>query len=278
MGICKLFNLALVITRNKPDMNINNLLILVLLATFCMVACKNENTSLAEVEPSSSKTIIEDPKAAKLVDNMMTAMGGNEKWEELSYISWTFFGARHLIWDKKHNRVRIESPRDSSIYLVNLNDLSGKYAYDGVEVTDMQKLNAKLKRGKNMWINDMYWLFMPFKLTDPGVNVKYIRNDTTLTGLEADILELRFDNVGNSPNNKYQIYIDKQDQLIKQWNFYAEASQDTVSKIWPWDNYKSYNGLQLSAERSDKSGPSNVRVYDDLEDEVFTSFEPFEFY
>ncbi len=245
-----------------------------------LVSCKNDNkleTSAQNLQNKYTKSI-EDKQAAVLVEKMMEAMGGNKNWDELSYVSWTFFGARHLIWDKGNNRVRIESPRDSSIYLVNMNDLSGKYSYNGERVMDAQLVSEKMKRGKSMWTNDMYWLFMPFKLYDKGVNVTYQRTDTTLQGITADVLELTFDEVGYTPDNKYEVYIDQEDGLIKQWNFYAEASQDSVSKIWPWDNYKNYNGLLLSSDRSDKSGPSNVRVYPTLDDKVFTSFDPFEYY
>lgn len=221
---------------------------------------------------------MEDKKAAELVSKMMEAMGGTEKWEDLKYVSWTFFGSRHLVWDKQNSRVRIESPRDSSVYLVNLAGPTGKYAYNGIEVSDPKKLAAKLENGKSIWINDMYWLFMPFKMYDPGVTVKFLKTDTTLVGAKADVLELRFDDVGKTPENKYEIYIDQKDQLIKQWNFFATTTQDSASRIWPWDNYENFNGLLLSSNRSDKSGPSNVRVYDDLDNNVFTSFEEFEFY
>jgi len=244
-----------------------------------LIACNPQpSTKKSDQLPESFTQEIKDKKAAQLVSKMMDAMGGVEKWNDLKYVSWTFFGSRHLVWDKLHNRVRIESPKDSSVYLVNLDNLSGKYAYDGAEVIDKEALSQKLTRGKSIWINDMYWVFMPFKLNDSGVNVKYIKSDTTLVGDMADILELTFDNVGDTPNNKYQVYLDQKDHLIKQWNFYPDASQEEASRVWPWDNYKDFDGLLLSSDRSDSSGPSNIRIYDDLDDKVFTSFEEFLFY
>jgi len=249
------------------------------LFVFCLsfiMACQNNAKPSIPNEDFTKE--IKDEKADLVVSKMMAAMGGSEKWEELQYVSWTFFGSRHLVWDKKNNRVRIESPRDSSVYLVNLDKPDGRYAYDGVELLDQEQLVKKIKRGKNIWINDMYWLFMPFKLFDQGVTVKYLYADTTLVGTKADVLELSFENVGNTPENKYEIYIDQKDNLIKQWDFFADANQEKASKKWPWDNYKDHNGLKLSSERSDDSGPSNVKVYDHLDDKVFTSFDDFKFY
>ena len=254
------------------------IVILVFLSALIM-ACDSQSTTPESKEaPEVYTKKIEDEKAAQLVFEMMEAMGGVEKWENLKYVSWTFFGARHLVWDKLNSRVRIESPKDSTVYLVNLEELSGKYSYNGVENLNKVELSEKLKKGKSIWINDMYWLFMPFKLYDQGVFVKYLKSDTTLVGDMADILELSFDNVGNTPENKYQIYIDQKDHLIKQWNFFADANQAEASAIWPWDNYSDFNGLKLSSDRTDKSGPSNVRVYEHLDDEVFTSFKKFLFY
>ena len=254
-------------------------IILLGIFTSLLFACQNPpqaTESKPQVLVQSNE--IEDEKAAQLVSKMMTAMGGAEKWEALNYVSWTFFGARHLVWDKKNNRVRIESPRDSSVYLVDLNDSIGKYAYDGQEVLDPKIRVEKNKRGKSIWRNDMYWLFMPFKLYDEGVAVKYLRLDTISKDVPADVLELRFDQVGDTPENKYEIYIDQKDQLIKRWTFFEEASQEEPYNSWPWDNYSNLNGLLLSFSRSDNSGPSNVQVYEHLDDKVFTSFEAFKFY
>lgn len=253
-------------------------LIIFLCTLLTIIACKEKSASLPSSQNTSQyKTEIEDEKAAKIVESMMLAMGGEKNWNDLKYVSWTFFGARHLVWDKMGGRVRIDSPRDTSIYLVNLHDHKGKIIKSGQEVTDPEELDQLIKRGESIWINDSYWLFMPFKLQDPGVTVTYMREDTMKGGIPSSVLELTFDSVGDTPGNKYEIYVDHRDSLIKQWAFFKDANQETPPRIWPWDHYQSHNGLLLSSERSDSSGPSNVRIYDTLDDIVFESFEPFEY-
>ena len=239
--------------------------------------CKEKEAENALNQATIQNEIL-DTKAADLVSKMEIAMGGQKKWEDLNYVSWTFFGSRHLLWDKKGGRVRIDSPRDTSVYLVDLNNLKGKVIKGGMEVTDPEQLDELIQRGKSIWINDSYWLFMPFKLRDPGVSVNYMREDTMIGGVSASVLEMTFDNVGNTPENKYEVYIDKKDNLIKQWAFFKEANQETPPRIWPWDNYQSFGGLMLSTDRTDKSGPSNVRVYDEIDNSVFDSFEAFEYF
>lgn len=247
------------------------LLSIALLNTSCSDEKQVNNVDTIEISSDTAQGTA-DTKSIEIVDKMVEAMGGQQKWEDLKYVSWTFFGARHLIWDKENGRVRIDSPRDTSVYLVNLHELSGSVQKSGQVITVDSTETKLLEAAKNIWINDMYWLFMPWKLRDQGVTLSYIREDTISGGLPADILQLTFDEVGNTPDNKYEVYVDQADHLIKKWSFYKDADQEAPSKSWPWDNYQSYDGLLLSSERSDSSGPSNVRIYASLSDSVFTSF------
>jgi hypothetical protein len=214
-----------------------------------------------------------DPAAVELADSIMEAMGGWENWNNTRFISWNFFGRRDLIWDKKQERVRIESPDDSITYLVNLSPLTGKVWVKGQELPPGDSLNNMLKRGKSIWINDSYWLVMPFKLKDSGVTLKYLGEDTLQTGLPCNVLQLTFENVGDTPQNKYQIYVDLADNLVKQWAYYSDANQDSANFVRPWDNYKKYGNILLSADRSDDGGPKNVKVQDTINEKIFTSLE-----
>lgn len=256
-------------------MNQNTILffVILLLASCSQPETKEANTPETKTtQPHDKIPTTTDPKAAELADATLLAMGGQEKYDELHYISWTFFGSRQLTWDKWDSRVRIFSPKDTTIYLLDMKTMKGKISKGGKEVTDPVALSEGLKRAKSIWINDSYWLVMPFKLKDPGVNLKYLRSDTTKTGALAEVLELTFEGVGNTPENKYDVYIDKKDSLVKQWAFYPDKNQEAPARIWPWDNYKSYNGVLLSGERSDDGGPSEIKVYDAMEDSVFEEF------
>ncbi len=237
-------------------------------------------------EPTKEKVIVDlnpaaegfnfqesDSAAIKWADATMIAMGGRDIWDATRYISWNFFGRRDLLWDKYTGNVRIESPGDSMIYLVNINDETGKIQYKGREINDADSSANFLARAKRIWINDSYWLIMPFKLKDSGVTLKYLGEGETENGEEAYILELTFKDVGVTPNNKYEVFITKQDSLVMQWAFYSSIELDSASATWPWDNYKEYNGLMLSADRSDDKGPHDVKIYETVSPEAFTSFD-----
>ena len=243
----------------------------------CFSSCKNMETGNTSITEEITDTGTNDTKAVAIANKVMDAMGGQQKWDDLKYVSWTFFDARHLLWDKQNNRVRIKNTTDSTLYLVNLDTGEGK-KLSPAKITLSQMDQLAIDKGKSIWINDMYWLFMPFKLQDPGVNLKYLREGNTLTGVKCDVLELTFDEVGDTPDNKYEVYVDQSDNLVKQWSFFNKWDKKEPSAVWPWDNYKSYNGLMLSAERSDKKGPSNVKVYDTIDEKAFTDLAEFKFY
>ena len=71
----------------------------------------------------------------------------------------------------------------------------------------------------------------------------------------------------------YQIWIDKSDHLVKQWAFYRSYDQEKPPSIWPWDNYKTYGKIKLSAERSDGRGPKLVQVLDQVPAATFSEFK-----
>lgn len=250
-------------------------LVAALLFIFFVWACttKPEPKSLAEQNPPMEGFDLagSDPAAIQLADSIMNAMGGRENWDNTRFISWTFFGNRKLVWDKHTGRVRIESKRDSSIYLVNINTGEGRVKIKGEEITQPDSLKKMLTKAKSMWINDSYWLVMPFKLKDTGVTLKYMGEDT-LKGQMFNTLVLTFKEVGVTPQNKYKLYVDIKDKLVRNWAFYNNFYQDSANWIRPWDNYQKHGSIMLSADRSDKGGPADVKVDEVLPDALFSEF------
>jgi hypothetical protein len=213
-----------------------------------------------------------DPAAVELADSIMSAMGGRSNWNKTRYISWNFSGRRNLIWDKQSGRVRIESPEDHAVYLINVNNGQGKVQVNGKEIIEKDSLQKLLLAARNIWINDSYWLIMPFKLKDTGVTLKYLGEDTLQTGGKCNVVDLMFTDKGSTSESKYRIYIDITDNLVKEWSYFKKAEQDSATFTRPWDNYKKCGDILLSGDRSDGSGPKNVKVDADLPDKVFTEF------
>ena len=209
-----------------------------------------------------------DEKAIAIADEVMEAMGGRANWDATRYIQWTFFGFRTLTWDKLEGRVRIDSPRDSMTYLVNIFDNTGKVFKAGEEMTHPDSLEKYVPRGKNIWINDSYWLVMPFKLKDSGVTLTYIGEDTTQSGEVSQLLELHFKDVGVTPQNKYRVWVSQTEKLVNQWAYYPEAADSMPRFVMPWLEYQTYGSIKLSGSRGERK-LDNISVMDTLENAVF---------
>ncbi|MEM6697159.1 MAG: hypothetical protein AAF599_02095, partial [Bacteroidota bacterium] len=101
------------------------------------------------------------------------------------------------------------------------------------------------------------------KLKDSGVTLKYKGKDTLETGQAAEKLQLTFEGVGNTPQNKYMVYVTKKDSLVKQWDFYTNAT-DTVKRFSSaWENYQPYGEILLSDNRG-RGSLSEIAVYNEL--------------
>lgn len=247
--------------------------VLVIVGWACQPVKESASEDSADNPPAEGFNLSgSDPAAIELADSVMIAMGGRKNWDATRFISWNFFGRRDLVWDKHQGRVRIESSRDSTIYLLDLNTMQGRVQTKGQELTEPDSLAKMLNRAKSIWINDSYWLVMPFKLKDSGVTLKYMGEDTLVNNQYYNVLRLTFDKVGDTPQNMYDLYVDVTDNLIKYWSYYSDASQDSVTFTRPWDNYQKYGAILLSADRSDGGGPKNVKVDQELPDAVFTEF------
>lgn len=216
-----------------------------------------------------------DAKAIAIADEVMQAMGGRKAWDDTRLLSWDFFGARKLLWDKHTGDVRIESGRDDLKIIMNINTKDGRVYKNGAEFTNQDSINFYLDRGERIWINDSYWLVMPYKLKDSGVTLKYLREDTSATGEAADVLQLSFDGVGVTPENAYEVFVNKDNHLVTQWAFYREAGQDEPNFITPWGEYAKYGQIMLSGDRGERD-LNDIKVLDEVPENAFSSFDSFQ--
>lgn len=247
----------------------------IILLTACQ---KNDHSSSnTNVESNSEPVVLAttDEKSLALANAVMEAMGGSERWDKTRHLSWDFFGSRKLWWDKYTGNVRIESARDSAIFLYNLNTKEGQVKIKDEVFEEADTLESLLKRAESIWINDSYWLVMPFKLLDEGVTLTYLGQDSTANdSLATEVVSLTFSEVGNTPNNKYHVHIDPNTNLVCQWDFYTNSTDSVPRFTTPWINYKTFNGLKLSGDRGGRRQLSDIAVFDSLPIEVYKSFDP----
>lgn len=244
---------------------------IILLALTSFLACKStQQASPQMVNPPANGFNADDSdaKAIEIADQVMEAMGGRNTWNATQMLSWTFFGNRKHIWDKKNKRCRIESPKDNLTILLDLSTQTGSVKKGGQIYTSQDSLDKYLAMGNRWWINDSYWLVMPFKLKDSGVTLKYNGTGTTEEGRSADILQMTFAKVGVTQDNKYLVYVDQESKLVTQWDFYTNFNDEKPRFQIPWNKYQEYEELLLSGGGNSISDLS----IDQMDESAFTNF------
>ena len=206
---------------------------------------------LATALPAPAQTSAADPKAKAIAQKVLQNMGGQQGWDNTRYLAWTFNG-QYQVWDKQQNKFRWE--KDSLVAIIDTQSKNGKVYVEGKELTNPQEAQKLKEQAYARWINNAYWLVMPFKLQDPGVHLKYVGAGKTAEGAPADVLEMTFEKVGLTPQNKYRLWVDKKQGLVTQWAFYRNATDKEPTFTRRWAGYKDYGSIKLAGNRSNAEG------------------------
>lgn len=222
-----------------------------------------------------------DAKAIELADQVLQAVGGQKAWDDTRYVTWNFFGRRRVTWDRQTGDLRIEAGERTpdkdigSVVLMNLNTRQGRAWAGGQELLDEVQRQSTLDSAYNIWENDAYWMFMPFKLKDGGVILKYRGEGTTKDGRAADIIRLTFKDVGATPWTMYDLWITRDDHLIGQWAYFPNSGDQDPEFTQPWKDWQKHGKILLSADRGERDGRpakmTDIAVFQTLPESVFTN-------
>jgi hypothetical protein len=221
-----------------------------------------------------------DVKAREIADAMMKAMGGQDAWNKARYVRFGFIvniparklkAERFHLWDKSSGRYRLESKDKENnpvVSLFNVGNQQGEVYVNGKKLTGDAK-TAGLKTAYGTFINDMYWLAMPWKWLDAGVNLKYL-GKKDLRGASYDVVELTFGKVGLTPGDRYEAYVSPRTHLMEHWKYMLQSGQKGE---WDWE-YTTTGGIKLASNHTDNAGGSinmgKVEVLDKVDEALFT--------
>lgn len=219
--------------------------------------------------------------AEQIAGQVLEAMGGKAAWDQTRFIRFSFAGRRTHHWDKWTGRHRLEgqTPEGQSyVVLSNINTKEGDAWIDGKKAEGDQK-KEWLDRAHGAWINDTYWLLMPYKLRDPGVNLTS-EGTAEIDGKTYDKLHLTFGKVGLTPGDRYWAFINRDTHLMDYWEYILQDQPaDAQPTRWKWEGWQRHGKIMLAPTRSQVGGDrklemGNLAVLDSLPDAVFTSPDP----
>ncbi len=197
-----------------------------------------------------------DPRAIAIADTVMARMGGYQNWQNTRYLAWSFFRGQYQIWDKYTGDFHWE--QDSLVANYNLFARTGKAYKGGKEITDTPGGQELLEKMYPVWVNNSWWLIMPFKLKDSGVTLTYRGLGTTFENEPADILQMTFKDVGVTPENRYELRVLRSSGLVQEWSFFAKADDPQPAFRRRWSDYTQHGNILLAADRSDPAKPARI--------------------
>jgi hypothetical protein len=198
-----------------------------------------------------------DPKAVAVADRVMQALGGQDAWNATRYLRFDFavdrggktVARRAHTWDKWNGRYRVEGKDKDGKDLVvamNLNTKEGRATLAGAALSGAD-LDSALETAYAWWVNDTYWLLMPYKMRDPGVTLKLAGRETK--GDESwDKVLLTFQNVGLTPKDRYWAFVNTKTGLVDRWEFVLKGEK-TPPVPFEWKGWKSFGRIRLADDR-----------------------------
>ena len=211
-----------------------------------------------------------DPRAIALADLTMQAMGGQAAWERTRFIHFAFavekggtrVARRVHLWDRWRGRLRYENTDKEGVpfvVLLDLNDRQGE-AYRGGAPLERAAAKPLLDQAYEAWINDTYWLLMPYKMKDPGVRLQYA-GEVSEEGHVYDRVLVTFDHVGLTPGDRYWAHLNRKTHLMDRWSYILQDDPPrSAPTIWDWRNWSRYGGILLSPEKTLAHKEESVRI------------------
>jgi len=198
-----------------------------------------------------------DPKAVAIAERVMEALRGWKAWEGTRFIRFDFAveregkagSTRSHTWDRHTGRYRLDGKTqegDPFVVLMNVNTREGGAWRKGARV-EGEEAAKMLERGYAAWVNDTYWLLMPYKMRDPGV-ILASDGEETAGGDTWDKVALTFEGVGLTPKDKYWVYVSRKTGLVDRWEYILKGGPGPATR-WDWKGWRRYGGIMLAPER-----------------------------
>ena len=209
---------------------------LVVLALPLVTACAAARTTAAA--PPGSPTAFDpaksDAKAIAVADQVLATVGA-PAWAGVKELRWTtqiFDGDKTMLraeqaWDRWNGRAYLKNvpQQEGASPTMAMYELYGDTAAAIVESASGMKERANaensreiLKKAKERFAQDQYWVTMHLRLKDPGVHLKFVEErpaeGSTSNEPKFDVLQIGFDaGVGPPAGPTYYLIVDKTTHL-----------------------------------------------------------------
>jgi hypothetical protein len=236
-------------------------IIIILLATFLVMGCKNsekeEKTEEQVAKEISQLDKLPKNEAGDIVKQSIEHAGGWENWNDKKTLTYTkiiqFVNDNgevereveqlHEYKLKPELKVKISWEEDGDKYVIINNSQQAKKYKNGVALQDEESMNSAW----NSSFGSQYVMCMPFKLTDPGTVLKYEGIDTLKNGKVVHAVKTIYEEGAGSAAGKHTwtYYFDKDSyELVGNFLDYGDGYSYTQN-----EKMEEKDGIRMNTAR-----------------------------
>jgi hypothetical protein len=211
--------------------------------------------------------------AAEVAKAVIEAMGGQEALESIHLLQFDFvvsrdgqeLSRRKHWWDRRSGDYRLEGvtreEKEPYRVIFNVHSKEGR-AWQGSEELAGEELAKELENAYGRFINDTYWLLMPWKWLDPGVHLTR-EEERSIDGKAFDVVKLDFDDgTGLTSGDIYRGYVSQDTGLMERWEYVLQTEDgspgDQEPTVWDWTDWKELDaGVKVSVAKRRVAGESD---------------------
>jgi hypothetical protein len=212
-----------------------------------------------------------DPTALAVADSVVSACGGWGSANKARYVAFDFVVVKE---GKELRRTSHKLDRHTGDCRLSGTSAAGfefdvlmdAYTRDGEVMMDGEPANTDSKKdllefAYGAFINDAYWLFMPFKLHDPGVHLTDEGARTDDEGKTWRVIKLHFDpGTGLTPGDRYWVYVDPETYRVGRWDYHLQnMEEDEPPNVATWENWQQVGPVWLSLDKNMQNSGVSIR-------------------
>lgn len=169
---------------------------------------------------------------------------------------------RSHLWDRRTNDYRVRLPRREGGPCTVWFDLDapeyGEARCARHPVSQEEEADL-LEAAWGAFINDTWWLLMPFKWEDPGVDLTWIgRERSGKTHWDVVLLEFS-EGTGLTPGDRYWAYVDRRTGRMDKWEMLLEGSEGDPKPVY-WTGWEEHGGVLLSTRKELPGSNREIRI------------------
>jgi hypothetical protein len=216
-----------------------------------------------------------EPDPTDIAERLQQAMGGDAfATARVIHFTWAAERDGQLLvtwdhtWDRWTGDYRLsgadrKSDGASWLALFNVDSRQGR-VWIGDRELEGEELDEYLTASYGRFINDTYWLLMPWKWLDPGVSLSYSGEAEVAGGL-CDVVELTFSSVGLTSNDRYRGYVDRDSGRMVRWSYLLQQDDGSPGEgeatAWDWQDWNEVEpGVWFSQRKTRVGGESPVAI------------------